>query len=64
MAAATGGDADVIEALLRAGADRGMRNDMKLTALDLAEQSGNPKLVELIKSHRNALWGLFGSAEK
>ena len=61
MAAARGGHVSVIEALLRAGADRAMRNDMKLRAIDLAEQSGDPKAIELISSSIGTWRALFGS---
>jgi ankyrin repeat protein len=61
MAAASNGHADLVETLLNAGADRGMRSDTKQTALDLAQQSEDPKTVEVIESFRPGWRDWFGA---
>jgi uncharacterized protein YegJ (DUF2314 family) len=49
---ALGGSAAGVRVLLEKGADATLRNQHGKTALDLAEQMGWPRVVELLRAHR------------
>ena len=49
MLASAAGHGEVIKALLQAGADRGLRNKRRQTAIDIAKASGQTAVAELLK---------------
>jgi len=57
MAAASNDHVEVVERLLAAGADRGMRSDTDHTALEIARQAGAETSAERIESRRPGLRG-------
>jgi ankyrin repeat protein len=49
MIASYEGRADIVKALLNAGADRTLRNKKRDTAVDVATASGHAEIVQLLK---------------
>jgi serine/threonine-protein phosphatase 6 regulatory ankyrin repeat subunit B len=49
MIASHEGRADIVKALLNAGADRTLRNKKRDTAVDVATASGHAEIVQLLK---------------
>jgi ankyrin repeat protein len=49
MLASAAGHGEVVKALLEAGADRGLRNKRRQTAVDIATVTGQSAVVELLK---------------
>ena len=49
MLASAAGHGEIVKALLEAGADRGLRNKRRQTAVDIANASGQAAVVELLK---------------
>ena len=49
MIAAGEGQAEVVKALLGAGADRGLRNQKRERATDVAKIAGNTALADVLK---------------
>ena len=50
MWAAGQGQADAVKLLLSRGADRGLKDDRSLTALEMARQGGHVAVVELLEA--------------